>query len=357
MKTVDDKLKILLISPLPPPVGGIAAWTKLFLSSKQANQHVIDVVNTTLIGRRVNNIWKRDLLTEIKRTILIYGQIKNKLKTKYDIAHINCACSKFGMLRDYLCLMVAKKSNIKVVVHYHCDTDYMIKGNISKFIFKKICTEANQIFCLNQSSETHIKQISNKIPKKIPNFIEIEKINNKPRKFSPKLKEIIFAGHVVRSKGCMDIIAVANKLSHLNFKILGKESEEFKTIPKPDNIQCLGEVSKETVIQQMLDSDLFLFPSYTEGFPNVILEAMASGLPIISTPVGAIPEILEDQGGRIVGVGDIEGIVNAIKELEEPGIRREISLWNKEKVVNAYSFDLVIAHIFKEYSFIKQQVN
>ena len=128
-----------------------------------------------------------------------------------------------------------------------------------------------------------------------------------------------------------------------------QESEEFKSISKPRNIQCCGEVSKEEVIKHMLSADLLLFPTYTEGFPNVILEAMVSGLPIISTPVGAIPEIIEDKGGKIIEVGNIEGFIKAIEELQEPEVRMEISNWSREKVKKTYALELVMKQIFMEY--------
>lgn len=352
MTKIDDKLRILLISPLPPPAGGIATWTKLFINSSQSKRHVVDVVNTSIIGERGNVFWKKNLLNELKRNILIFYEAKSKIKKKYHIAHINSSCSTFGMIRDYLCVRTARKSKLKVVVHFHCDTNYMVKGKFPEFIFSKICNDANQIFCLNQTSEHHIKSISNKIAIKVPNFIDTNHIDSTTHEISPKIKDIIFVGHVIKSKGCMEIISVANKLPHINFKLIGKVSEEFRAIKKPENIQYYGEVSKEEVINQMLLSDLFLFPTYTEGFPNAILEAMAIGLPIISTPVGAIPEIIEDKGGKIVEVGNIEGLLKAIEELQEPVVREGISTWNREKVKKYYKLDLVIEKMYKEYSII-----
>lgn len=352
MLSNDKNMKVLLISPLPSPAGGIATWTKLFIHSDQANQNVVDVVNTAIIGERVNNYEKKRLIEEFKRTISIYLETGKKLKNNYDIVHINSSGSTLGMMRDYMCLKKVKKSNLKVVVHFHCDTKFMVKSKFSKFIFRAICHSADQIFCLNQSSEKHIKSISNKIGRKIPNFIDLKNIDCTQKGISNKIKNVIFVGHVSKSKGCLDIISIAQKIPDINFKLIGKQNEEFKSVPKPQNIQYYGEVSKEEVINQMLSADLLLFPTYTEGFPNVILEAMASGLPIISTPVGAIPEIIEDKGGKIIEVGNIDCFIEAIEELQEPATRREMSIWNREKVEKTYALDLVMKQIFEEYSSI-----
>lgn len=80
MTKIDDKLRILLISPLPPPAGGIATWTKLFINSSQSKRHVVDVVNTSIIGERGNVFWKKNLLNELKRNILIFYEAKSKIK-------------------------------------------------------------------------------------------------------------------------------------------------------------------------------------------------------------------------------------------------------------------------------------
>ena len=75
---------------------------------------------------------------------------------------------------------------------------------------------------------------------------------------------------------------------------------DLKTIASKNNdgtwMNIVGEVDHDTVLAELLQADLFVFPSYTEGFPNVILEAMACGCPIVSSDVGAIPEMLDMNG-------------------------------------------------------------
>lgn len=345
----EERLKVLLISPLPPPTGGIATWTDLFINSIQAKRNNVDVINTAIIGKRVNYLEKKGIIDEIKRTKSIYMKTSKSLNNGYDIVHINSACSNFGMLRDYFCLKKAQKNKSKTVVHFHCDTSYMVKGRFAKFIFKKICNDADKIFCLNQSSETHVNRIANKRSIRIPNFIDIKNIDIDPRNISERIKNIIYVGHINKSKGCMDFLSVAQKMPDLNFKLIGKVNEEFKSTLKPRNVQYCGEISKEGVLNQMQSADLLLFPTYTEGFPNVILEAMACGLTIISTPVGAIPEMVEEKGGVLIDVGDIESFVNAIENLQDAKTRRQMSIWNTEKVKKTYTLDIVIQQIFREY--------
>lgn len=355
---MDETVKVLLISPLPPPAGGIATWTKLFLSSDVAQANLVDLINSAIQGKRIKKLEKKYLIGELKRVASIYFTTRKFLKNDYDIVHINSAGSTLGMMRDYLCLKKAKTTRAKVIVHFHCDISYKVKGKLSKFIFRKICQKADQLFCLNQASEAYIKDRSNKESNRIPNFIDVEQINPQPLPISNDIKTVLFVGHVMKSKGCADLLKVAQKLPDTHFKLIGKVAQEIDVLPKPKNVQFCGEISKEAVLKEMQGADLLLFPTYTEGFPNVILEAMICGLPIISTPVGAIPEMLEDQGGILVEAGDVDAFIAAIDTLQDRTLRQRMSLWNQEKVNQSYTTTKVTDMIFTQYvKLLKNQVN
>ena len=346
-------MNILLLSPLPPPVGGIATWTLLYKNSKEAKKNIVDIINTSVIGSRAITITEKNYFQEIYRFKKIYSELSSRLNTKnYDIVHINTSCSKFGLIRDCFLAKKAKRKKTKVVVHFHCDTSYMVKGKLHRYYFLKLCEIADRIFCLNTSSQKHIKIISNKESIIIPNFIDFDsKLMEKFEKIiSDEIKNIIYVGHIVKRKGCDDIISVASKLPSIKFKMIGPVSNDIKEIPAPNNIEYLGEVSKDEVIEEMCDADLLLFPSHTEGFPYVILEAMACGLPIISTPVGAIPDMLENKGGILVNVKDVDAMVKAIEYLQNKYYRKSMSLWNQKKVINTYTTEIVMNKLFKEYS-------
>lgn len=344
-------MKVLLMSPLPPPAGGIATWTNLYLHSKEASQHQIDLVNTAVSGNRVKNHSDKNVFEEGKRLKNIFNKLKKFLSTnQYDVIHVNTACSKMGLIRDYLCVMYVKRYNPKIIIHFHCDTAYMVKDKMSTYFLKKLCIKADKIFSLNQSSSKHIKEVSNRKSIVIPNFYNENEFSYfKEIRTSEKVNTIIYVGHVVKEKGCIEIIKIAEKCSDVNFVLIGSISDEIKQMDIPENVKMKGEISKKDVLTHMLQADLFLFPTYTEGFPNVVLEAMVSGLPIITTPVGAIPEMIENQGGILVNVGDIEGNIEAIHLLENKEIREKMSKWNQEKVKKTYTTGLVMSKIFLEY--------
>jgi glycosyltransferase involved in cell wall biosynthesis len=88
-----------------------------------------------------------------------------------------------------------------------------------------------------------------------------------------------------------------------------------------------GWVSQDDARQLMVNADALILPAYDEGLPLVILEALASGTPVICTPVGSIPEVLEDGATALfVTPGDEAGIAGAITALvEQPDLRRRLA--------------------------------
>ncbi len=341
------RLKILLVTPLPPPAGGITSWTEHYLASEEAKENSIAVVNCAVTGNRVQRPMERRFKDELLRAIRIKKEISNLLKSeKFDVVHYNSSCSLMGMVKDYLCLRQAK-GMAKIIVQYHCDTANMVHGRLSEFMFKGLSRLADEILCLNDHSKQHIQRIAKRKSVVIPNFISLKPEYQK-KSLSDEIKTIVYVGHVLVSKGYVEIIKVAKKYPDINFKIIGARRADYEYTDYP-NVEYLGEVSKEVVFSHLQTADLFLFPSHSEGFPMAVLEAMTCGLPIIATKVGAIPDMIEDKGGILIDIDDPEGIVKAIDDLQGIAVRRKMSAWNIEKVRNCYTVEIVMKKIFQIY--------
>jgi len=84
----------------------------------------------------------------------------------------------------------------------------------------------------------------------------------------------------------------------------------------PPGVVCLGQTPREALLREMSEADVFVFPSLFEGFALVILEAMAAGLPVITTPNTAGPDLIEDgKEGLIVPAGDANALREAMESL------------------------------------------
>ena len=341
-------MKILLVSPLPPPSGGMARWTQLYLSECSKHGINVTVVNSNLSAKRANSK-KRSFtfIDEVKRSRRIFKDLKKSIRSnRPDVIHICSPCSRYGLFRDLFCLKAAKE--IPVVFHCHCNIEDQASSKLSKIILRRIVQRSKKVIVLNSDSKKIIDIIEDGKAILIPNFIEDNNVRSE-HTISQQLKSVVYVGHVKIKKGINEIFMAASKCRDKEFIVVGPIQELPEGVKQPSNVVLTGEVNHDQVASFMETADVFLFPSYTEGFANVMLEAMASGLPIIASDVGANKDMIEDQGGVIVPPKKYEPIVSALAALEDPKVRNGMSHWNIEKVRSQYTLSKVIPIIKRCY--------
>ncbi len=137
--------------------------------------------------------------------------------------------------------------------------------------------------------------------------------------------EMLFLGSVVRAKGVYEIVEAARQLQGLPLRWHiagdGRDFAELKRLVEGDTslkerVHMYGWIGREQKEQLFRRCQVFVLPSYREGFPNSLLEAMSWGLVPIATDVGAIPEVVEDgQNGYVIRPGDVERLAQVVKKL------------------------------------------
>lgn len=344
-------MKVALISPLPPPEGGIATWTKEVESYFIDNQIQYEIINNSVVGKRSKQITSStNIYDEIIRTRRIMKRLKTVLENfKPDILHINTSCGRFGIFRDYICMRIAKKNRIPCILHCHCNVKDQIHNSFSEYIFTQMVQMAKEILVLNRETFSYVSSKKNCNITLMPNFIRMENVRTSHKKIRKEIQKILYVGHVQRTKGCFEIIKTAKQFQSIEFVMVGPISDEFGELELPSNVNLVGREQHEKIKKYMEEADLFLFPSYTEGFSNALLEAMSVGLPIIASNVGANADMIEENGGVIVPVRDVQAIVDAIISLNNPEIRERMSIWNINKVVNCYSKNSVMEKLIEVY--------
>lgn len=203
-------------------------------------------------------------------------------------------------------------------------------------------------------SEDMKRQIKEKYPREIiviPNGLNFNEFSNSnkidfKKEFNIKndKKIIIYVGRLHPVKG-LEYLIEAMKLIQETYPnsvllLVGSDHGNKKNLEAliqknnlKEKIFFTGIVPHEKIPAYLNNSHIFVLPSLSEGFPNVILEAMASGLPIVATRVGGIPEIIENEvNGFLVKPKDAKEIADKISLLLNDGLlRKSISLKNKKK--------------------------
>ena len=117
-----------------------------------------------------------------------------------------------------------------------------------------------------------------------------------------------------------------------------------------EKITVTGLVDNAEKVRLLRTADIFALPSYSEGQPIAILEAMAVGLPVISTSIGSIPEVVQEANGRIIAPGDVEALRAAIRELAgSETLRETIGRFNARQAREKYSVERTMEEIASVY--------
>jgi glycosyltransferase involved in cell wall biosynthesis len=174
---------------------------------------------------------------------------------------------------------------------------------------------------------------------------------------------VLFVGRLINLKGVYDLLEAFRllKLSIPTARLFiagyGEEEKGMKRVVEEDgigNVTFLGKVDKEEVARYMKSCELMILPSYSEGFPLVLAEAMACGLPIVTTNVRGLPEIVKDGvNGCLAEPGDCKNLAVKMRLLLEDNQKRgEISRRNV-KEAKRYSWENVSNQIYQS---LKEQV-
>lgn len=302
--------KVLLLGPPPSTKGGVTIWMKIVLDYLQ-NHPLKDIQVIHLPIER--SVSFTHLLPTYKRLYYstkdyakgLINLIGHLRKENFDKVHILSSLG-IGIFRDWLYVRVACFYRVKPIVHYHCGTlpfhlesnGWMKKLLVStlKNSYKSIVLDENSYITLIKAGYNNVVKIGNSFNNEIEylDSMNIERIE----------KEILFVGHNVREKGIFELIEAFAPIEGITLNIYGPQNKTIqgeiedwlKLNLFKGNINFMGQRSSSDIYMAMRRAELFVLPTYTEGFPFVIVEAMASGCPIISTPVGAIEEMLNYEG-------------------------------------------------------------
>lgn len=344
-------MTILLVSPLPPPAGGIATWTVMYRDYCQKHDIPLRIVNNALQGSRAEKKQnRRHIIEEAKRTNYVLREFRKMLKQeKPDVVHLNSSCSRFGIIRDCLCVLYAKRRHVPVVLQCHCNIEDQLKGRVARKIFQIAANAATNVWVLNRMSAEFASQQTKTEIKVFPNFILETRICPRPE-IRPQLKEAVFVGHVRKEKGIVEIYEAARALPAITFTLVGPIHDDIANMEKPGNVVLTGNQPLEQVEQYLCNADVFVFPSHTEGFANALLEAMATGLPVIATDVGANREMLGAEGGAIIPVGRSDLLCEELRKMGTmPEKRQCASKYNLQRVMQQYTSSVVLKNMIKQY--------
>jgi glycosyltransferase involved in cell wall biosynthesis len=168
-------------------------------------------------------------------------------------------------------------------------------------------------------------------------------------------KTILFVGRLSGVKGVPVLLAAMPDIlaAHPDARLVlvgdGPERARLEALAKPlgHAVHFTGYQSQSEVAQLLADSDVFALPSFAEGVPVVLMEAMASQKAVVTTQIAGIPELVEDgTSGRIVAPGDQNALSTAIIDLlSDPARRQAFGVAGRKKVVADFNIETEAAKL------------
>lgn len=323
--------RIIILGKLPPPYYGPAIATNIILKSALNDEFELIHVDTRL-NTEMQTMGKFSFSKSIRLFSISIDFIKKINRVEDGIVLIPFSQSN-GFIKDYLFYILAKWFNKKVILHLRGSAIlewYNNTNTVMKSIYRSMVTGSDAAIVLGEKLKYLFEPF---MPEEkihvVPNGANYPMLENIKRVPKSKVRILYFA-NLQESKGVGDLIDAINLLETKIFEVIEVNicgswiaKSEFMNSIKIKINQLNGRIKifdakwEEAKFEQFRESDIFIFPpNKPEGHPWVIVEALAAGLPIISTDQGAITEsVIDNHNGYIVPSASPSNLAAAIKKL------------------------------------------
>jgi len=250
---------------------------------------------------------------------------------RVDIVHFHVS-ERGSVARKSLLVCLARLFRKPVVMHTHGCEFHVFYERLPSFlqhIVVRIFQSCAYVITLSQSWKQYYEtQLSLPPEHVIVLHNPVELPEQLPERKGNSTVRFAFLGRVGQRKGAFDLIKAYAQLSPEHKQcseltlagdgVVEQAHEMVKELDLEDQVSVLGWINPEERNQLLQSVDVFVLPSYNEGLPVAMLEAMAWGLPVITTPVGGIPEVVTHaKDGILVQPGNLEQLTGSLERLIE----------------------------------------
>lgn len=353
-------MRILLIGPSPAVPGGIGSWMRLLQAHPPEGVEYVPIYTLTPDTAMANlDKFSSSRMTRLTKNLVQVARIVVTLprlvaKVKPEGAHIHFA-SRGSFFRKQLVADQLSKIPLRFILHAHggkFDQFYNDSSYKKKKLIEKFINQSDGFISLSSAwLDFYRRLMVPPLPKTyiMPNPVIVPD-SLPPRTHNPRAR-LVFLGRIGEHKGSDRVLRA---IAMLPKETRSKVEAWFAGDGDVEGLQQLAQelqlerqvvvsrwISPEQRDQWLAQADCFILPSRAEGVPMALLEALAWGLPVISSPVGGIPEVVQHgQEGFLVNPDDVQAISEAIRYMvEHPEVRAQMGYHAYQR---AHSFALPV---------------
>lgn len=324
----DLRREVLMLGTSPDTRGGVASVVKIYQSAGLFSKWPITYLTTHTDGNAVRKMsvafssWLSFAVRLIwRRGILL---------------HVHCA-SRASFWRKSAFIIPAVWVGRPVIFHLHGGGFMQFYedecGLVAKRIVRYVLDHSTKIIVLSESWRTAISTITKS--RKIRVIVNPAlPFRVQPDATKPDPGTLLFLGRLGTAKGIYVLLDALAQMTpdKPDFRLIcggDGELDQVKRAAKrlglDDRVTILGWVDEVRRNELLAAASIFVLPSFAEGLPMGILEAMSAGLPVVTSPVGGIPEAITDgKEGFLVQAGDAQALSEAIQKLLSDSKLREV---------------------------------
>ena len=347
---------VMMIGPDLDRKGGVSIYAKTLIKAQALSDLKIEYFGTVGNG----SMQQRTIQMLKAQANFTQRLVKEPLP---DLYHIFVA-DDLSLYRKLLYFLEVRATKRPIVIHGHfADLDRLYqRSKIDARAIKWFFTKANQVQVISSNmahkvefwtdGRANIRLIPNAVPlNEFPSLV--------PRSVNERLT-VLFMGNVGTRKGVYDLMLAIPKILKevpLTRFLIGGDGEvnQLKKLIKKQRIdksvEVLGWVDGVARLNLFAESDVFCLPSYAEGLPISILEAMASGLPIVTTNVNGIPDaVLDGETGFMIEPGDIDDLSKRLVQLLKCAeLRDQFGVAGRKRVKACFDSEVIATTIREQW--------
>lgn len=293
--------------------------------------------------------------------------VKLLVQRRVTLVHVHMAM-RGSFWRKSVFATLARWFGVPVVAHLHGSEMEVFYNTLSPFWQRRVVDQLEacaRVLVLSASWQTFVTRIAPRARVQVlPNYVTVP--DEPAGGHGGPLVTVLFLGVVGKRKGVFDLLpAMALAVEgapQLRLLVGGNGEVEHarqlaESLNLQQHVQFLGWVAGEQKEKLLRQADVYILPSHNEGLPMSVLEAMSFGLPVVTTRVGGIPELVtDDEDGVLVEAGDVAAIAAALVRLaQQPSERARLGAGARARVQAAYADSTVLPQLERVYAEVSAQ--
>ena len=351
---MSDK-KIVFLIQLPPPTNGVSVMNRILINSPRLKEKYEAIIVPISMNRSMSRLGKFHFGKVFKSIGIFFSLLISLMRHHPQAVYMTVSPFGYAFYRDLFYITLIKLFRIKLILHIHGKgiAKFVENHNFARRIFR-FMLKNTYVICLSKLPLEDVKPVDSGLPFVVNNGIDVQSERELTGDPQSRLR-VLYLSNLCREKGIMDFIEALSILKKRNIPFIGRIagapaaiSEEdllgaIESLDLTEHVSYLGPRYNQDKWALFRQSDVFVFPTFfrNEAFPVSILEAMQFSLAVISTPEGAIPEIIENGvTGYLVRANAPEEIADKLEMLaKDRKLNQSLGKAARKKFEERYTLD------------------